>query len=278
MRYGSKAAPVSNQALQRPALSPAGAFGLEPAGGHPRRSFALKRVFAVPAGLRIYAIGDIHGCHAELEILLNLIEQDLRGAQVECRLIYLGDYIDRGPASKKVVDRVLKTKLHFLTTCLRGNHDQILLDFLEDPTVYPIWQDIGGRETLLSYGVAPPQVDDSRIFVQARDALWRALPENHLQFFHSLNFSATIGDYFFVHAGVRPGIALEDQRAEDMLWIRNLFLHSSNDFGAMIVHGHTPFEQPVRHANRMGLDTGAYATGCLTAAVLEGTEFRFLHT
>ena len=237
-----------------------------------------RRVFAVPDGLRIYAIGDVHGCHRELEILLDLIAEDTRKTKRACRLIYLGDYVDRGPASKAVVDRILATALQFQTIFLRGNHDQILLDFLDDPAIYRTWRDIGGRETLLSYGVVPSEFDNEQTFCETRNAFREALPQPHLEFFRSLHFSAKIGDYFFVHAGVRPGRSLEEQRTEDMLWIRDPFLNSSSDFGAMIVHGHTPSERPMCHANRMGLDTGAYATGCLTAAVLEDTRFRFLHT
>jgi serine/threonine protein phosphatase 1 len=236
------------------------------------------RAFAVPDGLRIYAIGDIHGCHAELQILLNRIEQDICDTHIAVRLVYLGDYIDRGPASKEVVSCVLKTVSHIDTIGLRGNHEQMLLDFLEDPTSFVHWRDMGGRETLLSYGVVPPQAVDEKSVAQARDSLLQALPEDHLRFFRGLSYSTRIGDYFFVHAGVRPGAALDQQSLHDMLWIREPFLRSSHDFGAKIVHGHTPGDQPVCRANRIGLDTGAYATGCLTAAVLEGAGLRFLHT
>jgi serine/threonine protein phosphatase 1 len=236
------------------------------------------RVFAIPKGIRVYAIGDIHGCDAELRALLDLIEADARKTQAECRLIFLGDYIDRGPASKDVVDRLFHIARQFRTICLRGNHEQMLLDFLDDAKVLRTWSQMGGRETLLSYGVAAPSFDDERAFCETRDAFVRALPKNHLKFFQHLQFSTRLGDYFFVHAGIRPGVALEAQREQDMMWIRNIFLRSSNDFGAMIVHGHTPSEGPVCQANRMGLDTGAYATGRLTTAVLEGTSVRFMHT
>jgi serine/threonine protein phosphatase 1 len=265
--------------LQRLLFFPFSKRGGERGCGNPRRGSAFpSRVWAVPDGLRIYAIGDIHGCHAQLESLLTLIDHDVRDANIAHCVIYLGDYIDRGPASKDVVDSVLKTRLRFRTICLRGNHDQMLLDFLDEPAIFPKWSAVGGRETLLSYGVSPPQFDDERIFCAARDALWSALPKAHYEFFSSLRFSVKIGDYFFVHAGVRPGTALDDQDIQDMLWIREDFLKSSSDFGAMIVHGHTPSAMPVRHVNRIGLDTAAYATGRLTAAVLEGTGFRFLHT
>jgi serine/threonine protein phosphatase 1 len=236
------------------------------------------RAFAVPDGLRIYAVGDIHGCHAELEILMDLIEHDIRDTNNAVRLVYLGDYIDRGPASKEVVARILKTGSQFQTISLRGNHDQMLLDFLENPSAFVHWRDVGGRETLLSYGVIPPQSADEKSMLQARDSLLRALPEDHLRFFRGLRYSARIGDYFFVHAGVRPGAALEDQTIDDMLCIREPFLRSAKDFGVKIVHGHTPTAEPVCRANRIGLDTGAYATGRLTAAVLEGAGLRFLHT
>jgi serine/threonine protein phosphatase 1 len=237
----------------------------------PRRDVA-----AAPNGVRIYAVGDIHGCAAELDRLLAHIVDDSREWRGECRIVYLGDYVDRGPDSKGVIERLLKPLSGFSTTCLRGNHDQVLLDFLDNPSLFRTWRDFGGRETLLSYGVRPPLFDDVQAYAEVCDQLRSAIPREHLEFLQQLPFFARIGGYYFVHAGVRNGVSLDEQTPEDMLWIRDEFLTSTDDFGAIVVHGHTPTKTPVQRGNRIGIDTGAYATGVLTAAVLEGSQCRFL--
>ena len=229
-------------------------------------------------GRRVYAVGDIHGCAAQLEQLTNTIVRDgENGAEIQS-IVYLGDYVDRGPDSKGVIDRLLCPPPGFQMHFLRGNHEQLLLDFLEDPNLFRLWKNYGGQETLISYGVLPPRFDDESAFAEARDQLAEVLPPSHLQFLRSLRLSIEIGDYFFVHAGVRPGVPLESQAAEDLLSIRDEFLMSSKNFGRVVVHGHSPTPSPVRRRNRIGVDTGAYATGRLTAAVLEGADCRFLHT
>ena len=233
---------------------------------------------AVPQGMRIYAVGDIHGCCQQLDALMQKIDEDKQGSDLDSRLVFLGDYIDRGPDSKGTVARLLAVESSYRPTFLMGNHDQTLLDFLKDPIVYRSWRGFGAQETLMSYGVMPPRFDDEGEFAVARDRLERALPANHLNFLTNLQTSAQIGDYYFVHAGVRPGIALDDQIPADMLWIRLEFLESKQDFGKVIVHGHTPIERATRYANRINVDTGTYATGRLTAAVLEGESCRFLAT
>jgi len=252
------------------------------------RSGLLGRLFAgaaakrgpafVPRGVRIYAVGDIHGCSQQLDILMTNIEADNKGSGLDSRLIFLGDYIDRGPDSKGTVARLLMVPPNFRTVFLMGNHDQTLLDFLKDPIVYRSWRGFGAQETLMSYGVLPPRFDDEGEFAAARDRLERAVPADHLEFFRNLQNSAQVGDYFFVHAGVRPGIALDEQIPQDALWIREEFLESKHDFGKIIVHGHSPIERATRYSNRINVDTGAYATGRLTAAVLEGQSCRFLAT
>jgi serine/threonine protein phosphatase 1 len=234
------------------------------------------KLAAVPPGTRVYAVGDIHGCSQELDRLTAAIVRDGEDWIGERRLIYMGDYVDRGPDSKGVVDRLLNPPDGFIVQCLRGNHDQTLLDFLGDPAIYMSWRDFGARQTLVSYGVTPPLFDKATALKEARDRFQDALPGAHRDFFESLALSTTIGDYFFAHAGVRPGVALDEQLPEDLLWARDEFLFSSAEFGKVIVHGHTPATVPVRRRNRIGIDTGAYATGKLTAAVLEGTECRFL--
>jgi len=228
------------------------------------------------AGVRVYAVGDIHGCTAELGRLTDNILRDRAGWDGTCHLVFLGDYVDRGPDSHGTVERLLTPPADFEVCCLRGNHEQTLLDFLDDASLYRSWKDFGARETLLSYGVTPPRFDEPSAQEEARTAFRSALPPSHLAFFRGLPLSLTIGGYFFAHAGVRPGVGLERQSAEDLMWIRDEFVLSPVDFGKVVVHGHTPTEQPVRRTNRIGVDTGAYATGLLTAAVLEGETCRFL--
>ena len=233
---------------------------------------------AVPEGMRVYAVGDIHGCLIELNSLLATILNDAAGYDGERQLVFLGDYVDRGPDSKGVLNRLLSPAEGFIAHYILGNHDQTLLDFLENPSLFRDWRDFGGRETLMSYGVTPPRFDNEEAYSQARDKLRSAMPQSHLNFLRSLQYSVTIGSYHFVHAGVRPGVLLDRQAPEDLLWIRDEFLLSNADHGKTIVHGHTPMEKPVKLSNRISVDTGVYATGKLTAAVLEGAECRFLST
>lgn len=236
----------------------------------------LKSERTLPPNTRVYAVGDVHGCLGPLNALLAKIEADATGFVGAKVLVYLGDYVDRGPESKAVIDCVLAGRDGFETRAIRGNHDQTLLDFLQDPNLFREWRDYGARETLMSYGVVPPLFDNEQAFAVARAALLTAMPQRHLDFLAQLPFGFEIGDYYFVHAGVRPGVKLAQQMPEDLLWIRDDFLLSGADFGKIVVHGHTPTEAPVRRANRIGVDTGAYVTGRLTAAVLEGTDCRFL--
>jgi serine/threonine protein phosphatase 1 len=230
-----------------------------------------------PEGRRVFAVGDVHGRLDLLDALLEKIKAYPRSASDKDVIVFLGDYIDRGAHSKGVIDRLLTLDLPgWDKVFVRGNHDQAILDFLRDPMSYRAWRSYGAPETLLSYGVTPPRFDSEEDILRARDALEKSLPEKHLSFFHGLEYKHEEGDYLFVHAGVRPGIRIEDQMAEDLMWIRDDFLHSNRDFGKVVVHGHTPTEKPVQRSNRIGLDTGAYVTGCLTAAVFEGETCKFL--
>jgi serine/threonine protein phosphatase 1 len=240
--------------------------------------FRFRQVRGVPAGYRVYAVGDIHGRADLLRRLLDNIVKDKARSASRAVLVFLGDYIDRGLDSRGVIERLLSPPSGFDVHFLRGNHDQTLLDFLADPRIFRQWREFGASETFLSYRVLPPRFNDDASLIKARDDLAAALPPRHLDFLRRLKLSLTIGDYFFAHAGARPGLPLNEQSAQDLLWIRDEFLYSSADFGATIVHGHTPSNQPVRKANRIGIDTGAYITGQLTAAVLEGTTCRFLTT
>jgi serine/threonine protein phosphatase 1 len=155
------------------------------------------------------------------------------------------------------------------TVCLKGNHEALLLQFLRNPDVYKNWFDLGGASTLLSYGITPERQPREASLKAMLAALNAAMPSTHLEFLTGLPYSYTCGDYFFVHAGVRPGIPLTQQNPQDMMWIRNEFLSSKVNFGKMIVHGHTPVMEPEMWDNRIDIDTGAYATGKLTCLVID---------
>jgi serine/threonine protein phosphatase 1 len=230
---------------------------------------------------RVYAIGDIHGCVELLDTLHGMIADDLRSAPEGTRslVVYLGDYIDRGAGSCQVIDRLLWEPLaasEIIHLC--GNHDDFLLKFLEDPSVGPIWLKNGGTATVESYGVEVPPEPDREALRALRDRLESRLPEAHRDFFRRLRYSHSEGGYFFAHAGVRPGVPLEAQSPYDLMWIRGEFLESNADFGKMVIHGHTPSKGVDQRPNRIGVDTGAFWTGQLTAAVLEGEAVRFLST
>lgn len=226
---------------------------------------------------RIYAVGDIHGRADLLDVLLEKIVSDASSTPATQSLVFVGDYIDRGPNSRGVIERLLDPPEGFEMHYLRGNHDQALLDFLENPSSYRTWRRFGADETLLSYDVEPP-VDNGAAALLARDDFAEKLPASHLRFLQDLQPFVQIGSYHFVHAGVRPGLPLEDQSLEDMMWIREEFLDCEEDFGKVVVHGHTPGDSPVCRFNRIGIDTGAFATNCLTAVVLDGVGARFLNT
>jgi serine/threonine protein phosphatase 1 len=246
------------------------------------RLLGNKKVAAprVPAGKRVYAVGDIHGRH---DLLLALIRQicqhALESPAAENSLLFVGDYVDRGEASKDVIELLLTLDLPgWQKIFLRGNHDQSVLNFLEDYKFYRVWRGYGAQETLLSYGVTPPRFDDDSAFARTRDEFAEKLPATHLAFLNGLRYFHVEGDYLFVHAGLRPGIALDKQSQEDMLWIRDDFLFSREVFAKYVVHGHTPGTNPVRLKNRICIDTGAYVTGRLTAVVLEDDSCSFLTT
>jgi serine/threonine protein phosphatase 1 len=230
----------------------------------------------VPDHLRVYAVGDIHGRADLLRVLLDKIQEDAARALAgpERHVVFLGDYVDRGPNSKGVLDTLTEgPPAGFSAHHLRGNHEDMLLTFLDNPASGNSWLWNGGKETLRSYGVDP----DSDL-VALRDRFAAALPPSHLAFLRTLSLREEFGDYAFVHAGVRPGVPLSEQDPEDLLWIRDEFLTSDADFGKVVVHGHTPGRQPVLAANRIGLDTGAFSSGHLSAVVLTGTTRRILST
>lgn len=226
---------------------------------------------ASTAGRLIYAIGDIHGCYALMRELLAELARDQAEQPHEDRpmLVFLGDYVDRGPQSAKVLEALvwLQRRPDLEVRLLKGNHEQALLGFLDAPERAGPWLEFGGAETLASYGVAPPRPDDPAAeMIRVRDELTDRMPAAHLRLLEGLELIVEAGDYAFVHAGVRPGASLARQEEADLLWIRKGFLDTAQPFERMIVHGHTWIDaQPQMLPNRIGLDTGAYATGVLSA-------------
>jgi len=251
-----------------------------------RRLFGLApatRPGTVPAGQAVYAIGDVHGRLDLLEDLLARIREDAAQHQSDSArsLIFLGDYVDRGPESRGVVDAVMSDPLPGFTTIrLLGNHEEAMLSFLDGESDGLDWLSFGGLETLLSYGVPLRSLPNSGEAVKAlQTALIEAVPERHVAFFRRCLLHYTVGDYVFVHAGVRPGIALEKQSQTDLLWIRDDFLRVRAPLpGRVVVHGHTICDLPQNRGHRINIDTGAFVSGRLSCLVLRGNERRFLST
>jgi len=199
---------------------------------------------------------------------------------LENTVVYLGDYLDRGPFVFDTLDHVISgLDSGFEIICLRGNHEQLFLDFIDNSIVLPIWLGLGGLSTLMSYGVYPGHsaISPQRATV-LRDALVANMPDEHLHFLRSLPLYLRLGDYLFVHAGLRPGVPLERQTHDDLLWIREEFIAEHHGFHLKVVHGHTIDKRPQQQHHRLGIDTGAYATGILTCAVFEEDRVRFLDT
>lgn len=259
------------------------AFRARPADAPVTKTVAAPAAAArVPPGRRIYAVGDIHGRADLLERLIADLEKDVARGGFEGRpiLIFLGDYVDRGFQSKDVINLLLGESLsRFETYFLKGNHEAAMLQFLTDPSIGPRWGEFGGVETLVSYGVQPPRTRTNMDeWIRASDELKAKLPVEHKQFLANLDLSVRVGDYVFVHAGVRPGMPLDQQTEQDLLWIREDFLEDRHYLGAVIVHGHTPASKPYRDGRRIGIDTGAYLSGRLTAARFEHESVEFIQT
>jgi serine/threonine protein phosphatase 1 len=233
----------------------------------------------LPPGQRIYAVGDIHGCLDLLDELLALIDRDISLRPTERAVcVFLGDYIDRGPTSRETIDRLIELGKTRECVFLKGNHELIAIKCLSDPGLFDRWMRLGGMETLVSYGVAPASPASGKQIVELQAAFHRALPQAHFRFFRDLQASFTCGDFFFAHAGVRPRVELSRQIENDLLWIREEFLASNEDFGKIVVHGHTPSRDVEVAANRINIDTGAFATGRLTCLVIEGTSLSIIDT
>jgi len=230
---------------------------------------------AVPTGRRVYAVGDIHGRRDLLDRLIAQIVDDAAtrpgGKNV---LVFLGDYVDRGPDSRGVLDRLAGPMPDgFETVFLKGNHEDMLLRFLAGPGPADMFLGNDGATTLLSYGC--PLYGEMEF---ARLCMLDTLPNEHGWFLNGLRLMHVEGDYLFVHAGVRPGVDIGDQVEDDLLWIREEFLDWREPLPKMVVHGHSVTSRPEQRAYRIGLDTGAWSTGRLTCLVLEGAERRFLST
>lgn len=233
---------------------------------------------STPDGRVIYAIGDIHGRADLLALLLEAILEEVTVEEGAATVVGLGDYVDRGPDSRGVLELLaaLRGVSNLDLRLLRGNHEDTMLKFLDDATAGRSWCEYGGRETLASYGVQPPEnPDDAGGWEAARAAFKAAIPQAHLDLLNDTTASYEAGDYFFCHAGARPGVPLEEQSDHDLMWIRKSFLDDTKRFSKVIVHGHSVGEAVQADHRRIGVDTGAYATSALTAVKLVGPR-RFL--
>jgi calcineurin-like phosphoesterase family protein len=230
-------------------------------------------------GMRLYIIGDIHGRSDLLDQMVAKIREDIAGhGEIDCLTVTLGDYVDRGRDSRGVLERLSRNPFPTRYMALKGNHEALLEMFLKNPAIGEQWCQLGGLETLHSYGVSIQQVMWGRGFEDAAHTLRAAIPEHHYRFLSALRPFVSVDRYYLCHAGVRPGIPLAQQRIEDLLWIRDEFLNSEANFEKLIIHGHTPNEMPEVRPNRINLDTGAFATGRLTCLVIEGDQSRFIFT
>ena len=235
----------------------------------------------VPDGVRVYAIGDVHGRRDLLDALLMQIGlDDADRGRADTRIVLLGDLVDRGPDSMGCVARAMELAARGATVLL-GNHEAMFLDALDDVEALRHFLRVGGQPTILSYGLTAGMAADDYVALTLEELHARLpalVPPDHADFLRGLPLSARIGDYLFVHAGLRPGVPLAEQRREDMIWIRDRFLDSNLDHGAVVVHGHSIAKEVEERPNRIGIDTGAYASGRLTAVCLEGGQRWYLQT
>ncbi|WP_448950767.1 metallophosphoesterase [Labrys neptuniae] len=228
----------------------------------------------IPDGISVIAFGDVHGCYDKLESLLEQIEERVASFPEQRHIVVsVGDLVDRGPDSARVVERLAAGVPGCELVVLAGNHEAMMLDFIRGGEGAEIWLHNGGLRTLASYGVDLERaLDEGVSLFGLRRALLERLPDHHLAFLTRRPLSYECGGYFFVHAGIRPGRPPDRQDEEDLLWIRNEFLDWDGDFGKRIVHGHTPVEVATFKHNRINLDTGACFGGPLTAVLLEGAR------
>lgn len=235
----------------------------------------------MPSGKVAYAVGDIHGSLGLLQAMLESIAN--KSAQLDQgrpTIIFLGDYVDKGDDPSGVIDALIEAKSNdrFNWVFLKGNHEDALLTFLKHPEFGPQWLQFGGAPTMLSYGVTPPTArSEPEVWEAAAQQLLGSIPSSHMDFYQKLGLAYRMGGYFFVHAGIRPGKAIEAQRDEDLLWIRSEFLEDRRALPVIVVHGHSPDMEPYSDHRRIGVDTGAYATGRLTCVRLEADRVDWLH-
>lgn len=239
--------------------------------------FGAKRIKAkTPEGVRIFAIGDVHGCDDKLAALLAKIDADDAASGARSRLVFLGDYVDRGSGSRGVIERLLAIAgARADTVFLKGNHEDVFLAFLDDPQANDNWLGWGGVETLESYGVAVRAGrNPDEIAAEARTKI----PDAHVRFLRRLELYRVLGDYVFVHAGLRPGKPIEEQDETDLLWIRGEFHRAAPAArpAQVVVHGHQPLRKPLDAGWRIDVDTGACFGGELTGVLLEGESRRFI--
>lgn len=243
-----------------------------------RRKTAPSNSVSGPPGSRAYAIGDVHGCLGQLEALLAMIEADDRGRPTaKTFIVLLGDLVDRGPDSRGVLEFLLNYAPDFARPVfLMGNHEEFFLNVVDgDVELVANWLTYGGRECAESYGISEGWMLNASSQGIVHE-FYRRVPRAHVDFVRGFGDSFRFGDYLFVHAGLRPGVALEDQRSKDMRWIREGFLDDRTDHGVVVVHGHTIVPAPEERPNRIGIDTGAYKGGALTALGIDGGERWFL--
>jgi serine/threonine protein phosphatase 1 len=239
----------------------------------------LGRRPTLPAGLRIYAVGDIHGRLDLLNELLARINTDIALRPIVRPVyVFLGDYIDRGSSSRETIDRLIDHGETSESVFLKGNHELIAIKCLSDRSLFDHWMRLGGLETLISYGMSPEILANGKKIVELQSAFHSALPQTHFRFFRDLKSCFACGDFFFAHAGVNPNVELSRQKESDLLWIRGEFLSSTRDFGKIVIHGHTPTSQIEVGPNRINIDTGAFATGRLTCLVVEGESLSIIDT
>jgi len=229
-------------------------------------------------GMRVYAIGDVHGCLNELKALIKKIDAHEKTAPSPShKIIFLGDYVDRGPANCEVIDFMCSlSKSNRDCVFLKGNHDQRFEDFCQNPNQYgEEFMRWGGGPTLRDYGVVPHPGES---YASMAERLNGNMPACHIGFIKNLEFFYSIGDYYFCHAGIRPGVRLAEQSPSDLMWIRNEFIPHAYLYEKIIIHGHTMCDEPEVMPNRINIDTGCYQSGMLTALVLEGNSKTFIHT
>ena len=243
-----------------------------------RRAAAPEAPSRLPDGRRVYAVGDVHGCATQLAALLDLIVADDKARPpAHTSVILLGDLVDRGPDSAGVIARAIElAQGPFEARFLAGNHEEMMLGAYDgEAEALRGFCRNGGRETLLSYGLSPG--DYERLdYTEVAAAMQALVPAAHVAFLRGMEDMVRIGDYAFVHAGVRPGVALDEQSVRDLRWIRRSFMEHEGRHEQVIVHGHTIEPAPANRRWRIGIDTGAYTGGPLTALVLDGAERSFL--